>query len=465
MTMNIDNVKRLLAGASGVSAWLLRRVVSDATTVIRLPGIYTAVAGRFVRQPNPHPREVIHAPGEELWLSVWSRHSRDGNDHMGEATGQLLSDEPAQVATVVAALVAAAQSQPNRPHSLPGGSLAFPKVALADSQLIDAARPALLGAVQRFGDGVIAAAAAEESVEVSNIEVFVRRFDNRVETSSGIAAGFRSTRTDAEVCFIARAGDQVAEHTARPHARRFEDLDVAVLVREAAQIARGIVRAGAPPSHSGTVVLAGEAAQNFLALETGPLGFHAGARMVYEKMARYERGKPASGGEFRGDRLTLFSDPLVDYGPNSQPLSVTDGGPTGRVALLSGGCFDGLLGGWKYYDYLGLIAQGKLPPGQPGNTVVTAGRTKALDLLDSGRTVVVRAFSDFRVDPASGEFASEVRLGEVREGGRAAPFKGGLLIGNWFTALGDITLSAETTAGDGYYGPSVVRIGGLQLAG
>jgi len=96
---------------------------------------------------------------------------------------------------------------------------------------------------------------------------------------------------------------------------------------------------------------------------------------------------------------------------------------------------------------------------------VPAGSAKTADLLDSSKVVVVRAFSDFRADDASGDFASEIRLGEVRENGKVAQFKGGLLIGNWFTALANVRLSAETTALDGYYGPAAIRIGSLKVAG
>jgi hypothetical protein len=53
----------------------------------------------------------------------------------------------------------------------------------------------------------------------------------------------------------------------------------------------------------------------------------------------------------------------------------------------------------------------------------------------------------------------------VLENGTATPFKGGLLIGNWFAALVDIRLSQETTVMGDYCGPSAIRIGGLQVAG
>jgi len=73
--------------------------------------------------------------------------------------------------------------------------------------------------------------------------------------------------------------------------------------------------------------------------------------------------------------------------------------------------------------------------------------------------------ADFRADPTSGDFASEIRLGEIREDGAEKPFKGGLLIGNWFDAMADVRLSSQTIEQDGYYGPAAIRVGNLQVAG
>jgi len=347
---------------------------------------------------------------------------------------------------------------------LPRDKGGMTKVELADPKLIDASRPELLARVQQFSDEVLKATAAESGVDVSNLEVFIRRSRTRLETGTGTRVDCDATRADAEICFIARFEDKVAEHTARPHARRFEDLDPGQLVAVNAAHARGIVRAGPPPQFQGPVVLTGEAAHDFMILESEPLSWHCAARAVYEKMSRYAKGKPVWGDKpLQGDAVTLFSDPLVPFGPNSRIEA--DAAPTRKVALLKEGCYDDLIGGNRYYHYLGLLEQGIKPPGLPGNTVVLAGKAHAADLLGTERVVVVKAFSDFRADPTSGDFASEIRLGEVRENGTATPFKGGLLIGNWFDAMAEVRLSFETIALDGYYGPSTIRLGSLQVAG
>ncbi len=462
--MDFNKIKEIVARTEGLAGWSLRRTETEATTVIRLPSIYTTREGKSIRQPNPHPREVITAPSEELWVTAYCRHTADGNDYIGEAVGQFLSDDEAAVSETLAGLIAAARTQPNKPYPLVDKTAVFPQVELADHELLELSPPALLARVQRFSEAVLTKAAPEFGIEVSNLEVFVRQTRNRVETGSGVALEYPSTLADAEICFIARFGDKVAEHTARPHARRLRDLDPQVLVEMGADHARGIAQAGPPPQHAGPVVLAGDAAHDFMKLEYEPLSFHSAGRAVYEKMSRYAKGKPAWGEKpLAGDAVTVFSDPLVPFGPDSRIEG--DAQPARRVCLLKDGCYDELLGSLRYYHYLGLLEPGAKPSGPMGNTVVPAGPHRTAELLGPGRTIVIRSFSDFRADPTSGDFASEIRLGEVREDGTVKSFKGGLLIGNWFDALADIKLSSETMAQDGYYGPSTIRVGNLQVAG
>ena len=462
--MDYDKIKAVVAKAEGLAGWCLRRTETDATTVIRLPNIYTVRNGQFVRQPNPFPREVIDAPGEEVWVTVYGRHAENGTEYMGEAVGQFVADDEAAVKETLTSLAAAACGQQNKPYPLVDKDAVYSQVPLADHGLLDVSHPVLLVRVQQFSDQVLAAAEAELGVVVSNLEVFVRRIRNRVETGSGIALEYPSTQANAEICFIARFGDKVAEHTERTHARRLIDLNPQELVAMGADHARGICNAGPPPQHQGPVVLAGEATSDFMRLNQEPLSFHCSARAVHERMSRYEKGKPIWGDKPpAGDPLTVFSDPLVPFGPDS--CVEGDAQPARRICLLKDGCYDEILGGLRYYHYLGLLEQGAKPSGPAGNTVVPAGQHRTAEFLGPGRTIVVRSFSDFRADPTSGDFASEIRLGEVREDGAEKPFRGGLLIGNWFDAMADTKLSSETMAQDGYYGPSAIRVGNLRVAG
>ena len=42
--------------------------------------------GRFVRRANPYPREVIRAPGEELWIRSFVRFEQDGKKFLAAAS-------------------------------------------------------------------------------------------------------------------------------------------------------------------------------------------------------------------------------------------------------------------------------------------------------------------------------------------------------------------------------------------
>lgn len=460
--MNLERIGNYLSKADGVSDWILTSREADALTVIRLPGIYTAESGRFISQDNAYPREVISSPSETVEVTIYSAFEADGADWLGDASGQFTSDDEKTVKAVVDNLVSACRGQRNRPFPLPGKDERYPEMELADPQLSGLDHTALLDRAQEFNNRIVAACADKPGVAVSNLETFIHRTSLRVLTSAGRELRHPTTRIDVEICFLGRpAEDKVGEHTARLSCRRLSDLNPEAIVAEYASAARDIALASPPPHWQGPVVLTGEAAADFLSLQNTPLVFHANARMVYEKTGRYEKGKPVWGDKpLVGEPLNLTSDPLVPFGLRSSCLSETDATPCRPVTIVKDGCYDGLLGARRYYYYLGLLDRNVPAPGNLGESVIPAGtRTEAE--LTSPDCVVVKAFSSFSVDRASGQFAVEIRLGKLS--GR--PFKGGLLVGNWFDSLADVSFSRETQAYQSYRGPYAIRFGNLKVAG
>ena len=465
--MNTEKIERLLDRQPGVDGWFLRHYRTEATTVIHLPVLVSPRPGagqtEFETSSNPNPREVITSPAENLWVVVYSRFEQESKTWMGEATGQLLSDEESELAAQVAPLVAGAGSQKNTPYTLPPGTTEYPKVELADPALVNASQAEVADLARKFADAVVRAV-TDPGVNVSNIELFIHRSQGHVSTSTGVRLDYPLTRVEAEVCFVARPdSSHTGEYTARLKARRLSDLGPETIARLCSRNARLIALAGPPPNRTGPVVLTDEAAADVL--ERNPLGFHANARFVFEKSSRYEQGKPVTGSaEIKGERLNLVSDPLLSFGSGSEICSSLDASPASRVTIVKDGNYEGLRGTRRYLEYLGLL--GKCPgPALPGSNVVVApGQRKAEDLT-GGDTVVVRAFSAWEADPASGDFTCEIRLGELHRGGSVVPFKGGLLVGNWFTALSDVHFSRETIQHGRYHGPKAVRFNNLKVAG
>ncbi len=462
--MDIEKIKATLNKEQDVAYWFLRRYQNEATTIIRLPNLVTVRDGQVHSLPNPDPREVISAPTENIWLTVYSESEHDGKSCMGEAVGQVLTDGESELRRTIAPLVAGAKSQKNQPYSLPPGSSRYTMVELADPDLMSTSQPELLSRARKFNNAVIAAAGRNESVQVSNLELFIRRTQAHVATSTGVNLDYPRTSVDAEICLVSRPDNShVGEYTARLHARRFQDLDPEAIAGLCADNARAIALAGSPSDFAGPVTLSAEATAEVFT--DNPVLFHDNARFVFEKSARYERGKPVTGdAEIKGERLNLVADPLLPFGVRSEVCSAYDATPACRVTLVKDGNYEGLRGTRKYVEYLGLLDRGIGPAMPRCNMVVTPGKHTAEDLMDDP-VVVIRAFSDWNVDDVSGEFACEIRLGELHKNGRTMPFKGGLLVGNFFPALADVNYSKETIRHGSYYGPQVVRFNNLKVAG
>jgi len=464
--MNLQRVRDHLNRTEGVTDWFLRRAEADQITIIRVPWLFTASADTLSAHSNPEPREVIRAPDENVFITVYSSFEEGGETYLGEAFGQVTSDTDSAVQEVVTSLVASARCQKNRPFPLPEGGLLYPQTQLADPALSGAAHAELLTRAQAFNDQVIDACAREKQIVISNLEVFIRRSSAIFETSAGVKLEYDTTRTDAEICFLARGeGERAGEHTVMLRSRRFADLDPLEFVPRYAGYARAIATADSPRGFVGPVVLERDAAAEALNLTRNPLAFHSNARFVHEQSSRYREGKTLAGeGGMRGESLNLCSDPLRPHGLRSAAFSPEDGSPARKVTVVSDGCFAELLGSRKYLSYLGLLQQGVLPSGPMGNTIVPPGRHSVAELA-ANDVVAIKTFSAWTVDPVSGDFACEIRLGERRQNGRAAPFKGGMLVGNYFDALGDACFSRETTRCGDYWGPMAIRFNNLTVAG
>lgn len=464
--MNLQRVRDLLMQSGGADWWLLVADTAETTTVIRMPWIFSVRNGTVVHEPSPGPREVIFAPAETVTLRLFHRFSADGGEWLGDAVGQLQSDSESAVRELLTTLAAAAGTQHNLPFPLPGSDEPYPAVAIADDSLVGLDHTGLTERVQRFGDEVIAAAARYDDVVVSNIELFVRRGVTRLLTAAGVELEVPATRVDLELCFVARPPDRPsAEHTLRRSARRLSDFDPVALVEEGVGAARAIAHARGPVSWQGPVVLLGEACHDALTIGRTPLSFHSRAQTVFENASRHRPDQWLTGDTApAGEPLEVASDPTLPLGLASTPFTPVDASACRRAVLVRRGRWAELLGERRHFAYLGLLEKGIRPTGAVGNTVIPAGQT-ALDELLAGECVVVRAFSDWSVEPTSGDFACEVRLGELRRGGECQPFRGGLLVGNWFSAVGDARYSRETQILNSYHGPRAVRFGNLTLAG
>lgn len=387
----------------------------------------------------------------------------------GSATLTLLPDEIANadhLATRLAETVTIAGLTDNPVFRLPDPPAQYPTVQTVDPELAgdSAAIDALLtDAFARLQAEV----SRHADVRLSSAELYITRGERRIRTSRGASCGYPGTSVAFDVVLIASANGSEAEFHAEAYRRRLRDLAIERTIGAYATFAHDSLRATAPSTHQGTVLLSGEAAANYFVPTLENLGlpsafvFHTSAQAAFQRLSRLTVGASVSGAEPRGDRLTLIADAQRPFATKTAPCD-SDGLPAARLTVVEDGIVRCLWADSRYGAYLGAE-----PTGAFGSLTVVPG-TAPLDALRSaadGPIYEVVSFSSFNPDPVSGDFVTEIKLGYRHDASGTRPIKGGSLSGNIFDGLADVRFSSETFSNGSYYGPAGLRFASLTIAG
>jgi len=184
------------------------------------------------------------------------------------------------------------------------------------------------------------------------------------------------------------------------------------------------------------------------------------ARWKHKGISKYKKGEYITKRPIIGDKITITSNPLVPFNIESHPFDV-DGIPGKQITLIKDGMFHSYLASKQYADYLKIE-----PTGPLGVIQIKLGSKSLSQLYSSKKTIYeIVSFSSFVPNDVSGDFAAEIRLGYMIEGGRKTPFKGGMLTGNIFDLMSNAYLSKETEKMPGYIGPKALRFGNAVVSG
>jgi predicted Zn-dependent protease len=386
----------------------------------------------------------------------------------GSATLTLLPDEIAnagQLAARLAETLTIAGLTDNPVFRLPDPPAAYPAAETVDPALVGDATPE--GLLEDAFARVDAEVQRHAGVRVSSAELYITRGERLLRTSRGASCAYPGTTVAFDIVLIASADGNEAEFHAEGTRRRLGDLALERMVAAYVTFAHDSLRATAPATHQGAVVLSGEAASNFFVPMRENLGLasaftlHTSAQAAFQRLSRLSLGASISGGEPRGDRLTLIADATRPFGTKTAPCD-GDGLPATRLAVIEDGVFRNMWADTRYGAYLGMA-----PTGAFGNVTVLAGETPLDALRASADRAIyeIVAFSAFTPDAVSGDFVSEIKLGYRHDASGTHPIKGGSLSGNVFDALGDARFSRETYADGSYFGPAGLRFASLTIAG
>ncbi len=190
------------------------------------------------------------------------------------------------------------------------------------------------------------------------------------------------------------------------------------------------------------------------------LGYYvqrASALNVYEHISDAKIGEQMQG-KPKGSVLTMYVDPTVKNSYFSRPFD-NDGFELKKIKIIDKGTLISYWGNVRFSYYLN-----SAPTGELTNFVVEGGE-KSVEELRNGSYVELKSFSDFQMNPLTGDFAGEIRLGWYHDGKNVVPITGGSVSGNIKDVQEEMEFSEEIVQDGNYVGPIALRIPNAKIAG
>jgi len=438
--MMLNKIIDALNGRKEIAAWTVRHVTTDGVQVYAVP-------------KQIESQRTVNSENYEIDV-LCNTTAADGSPTVGSGDVTILPDDDIGAAIDKAALVASLVSNP--PHSIPKPA-PFPDISLTDEEFKKDPLPAMNDLMENLR----ATASKFQAVRMTGAECSGEIRNTHLVNSNGIDAKQEDTRIAMEFVLKAQKDERESESFFELTRRRIADLDPEEEIQRRASHSLDLLKAEAPASRQGAVILRNDALATFVSgasLTQGVIQNLASAASKYAKISSWEIGKSVFTGEVKGDALTVWANRCIPYGVTSNRFD-REGVPAQRIELIRENILLAFSASQRYAEYLDIPVTGAF-----GGVELPPGHISAADLLSDPHIEIIQ-FSWFNPDPITGDFASEIRFGYLVENGERKPFKGGQLIGNYMQALADVRWSTETGFFGDYLGPITARFNDLKLSG
>ncbi len=291
----------------------------------------------------------------------------------------------------------------------------------------------------------------EKAGGVNSCEVSFEKVHTTIRNSRGVFVSFLTPRIFTEVILDWKGEREEVElieylnaRTVEPDNLRKEMSRKLYLVQERGKAQQTFAARQHP------VVLSREAVGEFLSY----YAFQTNAESVYQKSSLAQPGQPIQGKNPVGDRLTLTMIPNLENNPNSCPYD-QEGAFLEPLSVIRDGEVQELWGERRFTYYLDRKATGSYPLMKVNPGTMTRER------VGNGPVVGVTRCSDFSIDPLTGDFAGEIRLGW--QDGR--PVTGGSISGNIHKVETSMRFSDETARIEKGEVPAFLVLENIDIAG
>ncbi|MEG0318335.1 MAG: metallopeptidase TldD-related protein [Niameybacter sp.] len=287
----------------------------------------------------------------------------------------------------------------------------------------------------------------EAEVFVNSSELFVEKRNVSIINSEGIEVAYEKYCTKGEFVIQCTVPQDVETY----HDFYYENLECEALSQKVKKaLETTTLRAQAkqsPKTGKYKVILSGEHIATLLSYYTT----NAAASMIYPNYSNYKIGDCVQGQNIQEDVLNITLKATEPW--SGEGIKMID------RPLLQKGVLKTIHGASKFSHYLGIEPTGGY------NTIEVETGSHTLEAMKQGAYLEVISFSDFQVDPFTGDFGGEMRLALYHDGTQIIPLTGGSISGVMQELQGHLILSVECQVRRGYTGPLAVCLEGIMVAG
>ena len=182
------------------------------------------------------------------------------------------------------------------------------------------------------------------------------------------------------------------------------------------------------------------------------------AAMVYRKLSSFEIGKSIAE-EGTGDKLTLKALGRLEGSSSNFPYD-EEGSPVRDMDIITDNVPVNFHGNRMFSQYMGIQDSFSL------TNIRAEGGKHSEEELRSGNYIEALEFSDFQVDPITGDIFGEIRLAYVHNSdGSGYYVTGGSISGNMKDNLGSMEMSCSLRQYDNMLIPRITKLYKMNIAG
>ncbi len=289
---------------------------------------------------------------------------------------------------------------------------------------------------------------------INSSEFFINKKEIRLLNSNGIDVKYTQFTGEIELITEANGGKESIELYDVLYFSDYIKGQIKEAILEALEFASLRSKAIPMPNVKNVpVILNGIAAKGLFDFYK----FNVSSESKYNKLHDNNVGDNLQG-LTEGDRVTISLKPVLE---NSSTSSYYDmfGTFLKEIMILENGTIKNLVANKRYSDYLGLPCTGNI-----GNTVVSPG-SYSNEELRTGPYLELLRFSDFQLDPMTGDFGGEFRLGIYFDGKTKTPVTQGSIAANIKETQNKMFMSKEVSKDNNYIGPKLIKFESIRIAG